>query len=221
MGRMVRTPDVGWRRERDVLEHNKCVNFRGGVGMQLTPGAIITNHQTCYETIVTKPKGGRPRLGAKPMTPAERMRRMRERKREGLRNAEPVTKPGPAEAKSWWVEFMTEDGKRWINGARFETKAEAALYAHMGICDLATPDRHPLWGTDREAQVVVMTRVLPSDDEPNTSLRYPEYQGEEELPWKKRQHTNEKRKRHRKAGQLRHRLAFEEGSCHLFNWHPG
>jgi len=110
----------------------------------------------------------------------------------------------PAKA-SWCVELTTDDGRRWVNGVRLNTKAEAGLYAHMGICDL------PLPPIREESLAVVMMRVLPSADAWNCSLRYPEAVIDG---------STGKRTRHRKAGQLCNGLTFKHGECHLHVWHP-
>ena len=105
--------------------------------------------------------------------------------------------PAAASESSWRVELTTDDGKRWINGVRLKTKAEAGLFGHMGITDLMLPR----WiSKDHEPPIVVMTRVLASADVANCSMRYP--------------------KNHRKAGQLRNVLCFSDGECHLHVWHP-
>jgi hypothetical protein len=102
-----------------------------------------------------------------------------------------VPPPAAASKKSWRVELTTDDSKRLVNGVRLETKAEAALYAAMGICDLL----RPLWELDHEPPIVVMTRVLASADTVNCDVRYP--------------------KKNRRA-----QLRFSHGECHLHVWHP-
>jgi hypothetical protein len=74
--------------------------------------------------------------------------------------------PAAASESSWRVELTTDDGKRWINGVRLETKLEAALYARRGIYDLMfTPKGYkPL--------IVMMTRVLRSADAANCDVRF-------------------------------------------------
>jgi hypothetical protein len=106
----------------------------------------------------------------------------------------PLLPPPPtASENSWRVELTTDDGKRLINGVRFETKAEAALYAARSAQSLLSPLWRPmLRKAGHEPLTVVMTRVLASGDAANCELSL----------------------------NGRAQLSFSHGGCHLLRWHP-
>jgi hypothetical protein len=105
-----------------------------------------------------------------------------------------------ARGGSWRVEITDDDGKRWVSGVRVKTKAEAGLYAHMGIAELSL---------DHHVTVMAM-RVLSSDDPPRNWLRHPEKQIDA---------ATGKETRPRNAGQLCNRLSFMHGECGGLHWH--
>jgi hypothetical protein len=129
-------------------------------------------------------------------TNADHQRAWRQRQKAKLAHLAQMQLPALVaagiEAKSWRVELTTEDGTRLVNSARFETKAEAALYVLFGIDAFMKTVPTPL-------AVIVATRVLPSDDEPSgVSLRW--LRG-----WR--------------AGQLKKELVLPKGGCGVLRWY--
>jgi ParB-like chromosome segregation protein Spo0J len=71
-------------------------------------------------------------------------------------NEQPASKPKPA--RSWKVEGIAKDGKRYANGVRLGTEAEADAYRLHPVSQVQAP------------VIIIATRVLPSDDEPDASM---------------------------------------------------
>jgi len=109
----------------------------------------------------------------------------------------PLLPPTAASEKSWRVELTTDDGRRWINGARFKTKEEAALFAIRSAEEKLSPLWRPmLRKAGYEIQLVMMTRVLASGDVANCDMRLPKG----------------------RLGEAN--VYFRHGECHLLRWHP-
>jgi hypothetical protein len=103
-----------------------------------------------------------------------------------------------ASESSWRVELTTDDGKRWVNGARLKTKEEAALYAIRQAEDKLSPLwRRALRKEGYKPQIVMTTRVLGSADAANVYMSFP-------------------------RGRLGEaNIHSRHGECHLLlKWHP-
>jgi len=109
----------------------------------------------------------------------------------------PLPPPAAASESSWRVELTTDDGRRWINGARFKTKEEAALFAIRSAEEKLSPLWRPmLRKAGHKPWIIVMTRVLASGDVANCDMRLPEG----------------------RLGEAN--VYFRHGECHLLRWHP-
>src|SRR5262249_54517706 len=84
--------------------------------------------------------------------------------------------PPTSSERSWRVELTTDDGRRLVNGARFETKEEAAFFAAQQALLLLEPlwIRRPKKGFGlQKPLIVVKARVLASADAVNSDIRFP------------------------------------------------
>jgi hypothetical protein len=99
-----------------------------------------------------------------------------------------VAEASPANAKSWRVEVVAKDGRRFKNGVRLETEEDADIYrfVHVG---------HDFWDMyHRQHAVPVATYTFPSADEPTAAYV------------------------RRKNGKLTYTLRFLHGTCGTFPW---
>src|SRR5262245_3782539 len=106
--------------------------------------------------------------------------------------------PPTSSERSWRVELTTDNGTRLVNGARFKTKVEAALYAFRNAEDMLSPLWRPiLRKAGHKPRIIVMTRVLGSADAANCDMRLPKG----------------------RLGEAN--VDFQHGKCHLLlDWHP-
>src|SRR5262249_55434016 len=123
--------------------------------------------------------------------------------------------PLPVSASSWRVEITTDDGQRLVNGARFKTKKQAALYALRSAEDMLSPLWRPILRKQgHKPRIIVMTRVLASADAANVNMRFPkERLGEANVRFRDGDcHLLER------LGEAN--VRFRDGDCHLLlNWH--
>ena len=106
--------------------------------------------------------------------------------------------PPTSSERSWRGELTTDHGGRLVNGARFKTKTEAALWVIRSAEDMLSPLWRPmLRKAGHEPRIIVMTRVLASGDVANCDMRLP--------------------KGHRGEANV----YFRHGECHLLlDYHP-
>jgi len=97
--------------------------------------------------------------------------------------------PTATPAKSWKVEVIAKDGKRYGNGVRFRTEEEADAYRANASLDLLT----------EVAVIVTATEVIPCDDAPSGAFMM---RGE----------------RGRLKGRFTGRMLFAHGTCGTFDW---
>jgi hypothetical protein len=99
---------------------------------------------------------GRPPIGSRAMTAAERQRRHRAQLCDGRRVTKPVAPP-----RSWQIIAIAKDGRRYANGVRLGTEEEADLYRIFYVAS-------EFWHADRI--VIVGTLAIPTNDPSNVYL---------------------------------------------------
>ena len=102
-----------------------------------------------------------------------------------------LAKPEPTATttKSWKVEVVARDGKRYGNGVRFRTEEEADAYRANASLDLMKEN----------GVIVTATEVIPCDDEPSGA-------------------TMRRLERGRFKGRFKETVSFLHGTCGTLDW---